>query len=120
GDVMARDLKTAEKSDSIDMVSNLMIENNINQVPITDDAGKLCGIVTSWDITKAIAEKKKKLSEFMTRKVITSLADDPLDLATRKIEKHEINSTPVVDKEGRLIGIITLSDITRAYRGGRG
>ncbi|MFH1835665.1 MAG: homocysteine biosynthesis protein, partial [Methanobacteriota archaeon] len=47
GDVMARDLKTAEKSDSIDMVSNLMIENNINQVPITDDAGKLCGIVTS-------------------------------------------------------------------------
>jgi len=116
GDVMARDLKTAGKSDSIDSVSSLMIENNINQVPITDDAGKLCGIITSWDITKAIAEKKRKLAEFMTKKVVTSYADDPLDVATRKIEKHEINSTPVVDKEGRLTGIITLSDITRAYR----
>jgi CBS domain-containing protein len=116
GDVMTKKLITAREDDSVERVSNLMIKNNINQVPIAGEGGRLAGIVTSWDITKATAEKKKKLSDFMTKKVITSMKTDSLDAAARKIEKHGINSTPVVDDRGVLIGIITLSDITRAYR----
>ncbi|MFH1788989.1 MAG: homocysteine biosynthesis protein [Candidatus Altiarchaeota archaeon] len=116
GDVMTKKLQTASQEDSVEHVSNIMIAKNINQVPIVGRGGKLVGIVTSWDITKATAEKKRKLADFMTKKVITSTRDESLDVAARKLEKHGINSTPVIDEKGKLIGIITLSDITRAYR----
>ncbi len=116
GDVMTKKPYTARETDSVEDVSHIMIKHNINQVPIVGDGGRLVGIVTSWDITKATAEKKKTLADFMTRKVVTSRKEDALDVAARKIEKQGINSTPVVDEKGVLTGIITLSDITRAYR----
>lgn len=116
GDVMTKKLHTAGQDDSVEHVSHIMIEKNINQVPIVAGDAILVGIVTSWDITKATAEKKKKLSEFMTKKVITTKKEESLDAAARKLEKHEINSLPVVDEKANLLGIITLSDITRAYR----
>ena len=116
GDVMTKKPYTARETDSVEDVSHIMIKHNINQVPIVGDGGRLVGIVTSWDITKATAEKKKTLADFMTRKVVTSRKEDALDVVARKIEKQGINSTPVVDEKGLLTGIITLSDITRAYR----
>lgn len=115
-DVMTKNVITAKPKDSIIRVSNLLVKHGIDQIPIVDKKNILVGIVTSWDITKALARHKKKLENIMTRKVITSKKNEYLDVVARRLDKYQINSTPIVDEENRVIGIITLADINKALR----
>ncbi len=101
--------------DSIDRIATVMVKAGVDQLPIVCDGNRLVGIVTSWDITRATAAKKKRLEDVMTKKVITSRAGETIDAVSRKLQKYNINATPVVDESGTLTGIITLSDINRIY-----
>jgi uncharacterized protein (DUF39 family)/predicted transcriptional regulator len=112
-EIMTRKVITAHPEDSIEEVSSLLVEKEIDQIPIVDEENKLVGIVTSWDITRAVAKHKKKLKEIMTKEVITSRKDEYIDAAVRRFDKYKIGSTPVVDDGKKLIGIITVSDIIR-------
>lgn len=114
-EVMTKPVITAQPKESVRQVSNLMVEKGIDQIPIVDKENRLVGIVTSWDITKATAENKRKLEDFMTKNVISSKTNELLDVVSRRLEKYGINSTPVVDEENKVVGIITLSDINRVY-----
>jgi uncharacterized protein (DUF39 family)/predicted transcriptional regulator len=117
--VMTRNVFTAEEHDAIEHVCELMVEKSIDQVPIVDERGVLKGIVTSWDVTKATAKRAKNLGDIMTKRVITASPDESVDAVSRKLEKHKINSTPVVNGRSEVVGIVTLSDINRFYRRGR-
>ena len=114
GDVMTGEVITANPGDSIITVSELLVKHGIEQVPIVDKEDKLVGIVTSWDITKALARHKKKLGDIMTKKVITAHKDEYLDVVARRLGTYQVNSTPIVDDECRVLGIITLTDINKA------
>jgi uncharacterized protein (DUF39 family) len=113
GDVMTKHVITAHATESIIHVSEIFIKHEIDQVPIVDIDGKLIGIVTSWDLTKALATNKKKIEDIMTKKVVTSRKGEYVDAVARRLGKYQINATPVVDDEGLLIGIITSSDINK-------
>lgn len=113
-EVMTRKVITASPEDSIEKVSNILVSREIDQVPIVDEENRLVGIVTSWDITKAVATNKKKLKEIMTKNVITSREDEYVDAVARRFEKYKINATPIVNKENKVIGIITASDLIRS------
>jgi uncharacterized protein (DUF39 family)/CBS domain-containing protein len=115
GQVMTRSVYTASEKDSIKEVGNLMVDKGVDQIPIVTTDGKLAGIVTSFDFTKAVAENKKRLGQMMTRRVVTSKPEESIEEVSRKLEKYGYNSTPVVDDENKIVGIITLSDINRAY-----
>ncbi|BDZ71036.1 hypothetical protein GCM10025861_15530 [Methanobacterium petrolearium] len=90
-----------------------MVDNNINHLPVVDHAGRLMGIVTSWDIAHAVAQDSQKLTEVMTKKVIVALEDEPVELIARRIDKHEISGVPIVNRENRVRGMITAEDISR-------
>jgi len=111
GDIMTKKVITAHQKDSLKKVSEILVKNGIDQIPIVDSDNKLVGIVTTWDITKALAKGEKKLSEIMTRNVITSRKDEPIDVVARRLDKNSIGSTPVVDENNKVIGIITMADI---------
>ena len=115
-DVMTKKVITAKYNDSLARVSELIINNGIDQIPIVDREGKLDGIVTAWDLTKALATNKKKLEDIMTKKVITSRKGEYIDIVARRLGKHQINSTPIVDGEGNVIGIVTSSDINKVLQ----
>jgi CBS domain-containing protein len=112
--VMTRKVITVDVDDSLEKASNLLIDNDVDQLPVTTSK-KLVGIITSLDITKALAKKKKKLQQVMTQNVITSNPGETLDEVSRRLDNHGINSTPVVDESGVVVGIITLGDINRVY-----
>ena len=114
-EVMTKRVHTATEKDPLRKVSDLMVEKGVDQIPIVDKEGRLSGIVTSFDFTKAVSQNRKRLTEVMTRKVVTSKTGDSIDEVSRKLEKHGYNATPVVDDEGIVVGIITLSDINRVY-----
>ncbi|MGZ7047637.1 MAG: CBS domain-containing protein, partial [Methanobacterium sp.] len=73
---------------------------------------KLIGIVTAWDISKAVALKCNKLEDIMTKEVVITKNDDRIEKAADKMKKYNISSLPVVDDYGRVIGIITTDHIS--------
>jgi len=48
----------------------------------------------------------------MSRDVVTTTPDEPIDLATNKMEEHQISALPVLDKDGQVIGLITSDAIS--------
>jgi len=71
------------------------------------------GIVTPWDISTAVAKRHEGVSEIMTRNVMTADLDEPLELVIRKLDKYNISALPVIDRDRRVIGIVTSADISK-------
>ncbi|MEJ2251148.1 MAG: homocysteine biosynthesis protein [Candidatus Lokiarchaeota archaeon] len=92
-------------------VAKKIIDKNMNHIIITDKQNRLKGIVTSFDITKAIAESKEKLAEILTRSVIFTNDNEPIAIAIRKMKENNISALPVIDNEQFVKGIITSEDL---------
>ncbi|MHA1194707.1 MAG: homocysteine biosynthesis protein [Promethearchaeota archaeon] len=93
------------------IVAKLIIQKNTNHIIITDHEGRLEGIVTSFDVTKAIAEDKRELKEIITKKVITTTEHEPIDIAIRKMKINDISALPIIDQDNKVIGIITSEEL---------
>jgi len=118
-DVMKRIVFTASPSDNVEAAAKKIIEKGIDHLPIVDEESKLIGIVTSWDVAKAIAKEKRRLNEIMTRRVITAKVDESIDVVVRRMSQHNISGVPVVDETNHIVGILTTDDISRKLVGGR-
>ena len=90
----------------------LMKENKIGGIPITDSNMVLVGILTNRDL-RFEDNKRRKVSEVMTPKdrLITAPEGTDLKKAEKILQKHKIEKLPVVNKQGKLIGLITYRDI---------
>ena len=73
----------------------------------------MIGIVTTYDVSKAFANDEQDLSvaEIMTKNVITISPDSPVDFAARALQKHNIGSLVVVDKNRRVLGLLNSYDL---------
>jgi uncharacterized protein (DUF39 family)/CBS domain-containing protein len=99
---------------TVEQTSRIIIQKNINHLPVVSEEGVLIGIVTSWDVAKAVATGKiGRVVDIMTRKVITAFPDDPIEVAARKMERYDISALPVIDTRKRVIGLVTSEDLSR-------
>ena len=92
-------------------VAKQIIDQNMNHIVITDRENNLKGIVTSFDVTKAIAQDKTELNKIITKKVIITTDNEPIDVAARKMKLNEISALPVVDENNKVVGIITSEEL---------
>lgn len=94
----------------------LMAENKIGGIPVVDDKGILKGIVTNRDLR---FEKKpeRAITEVMTSQGLVT-TDKPADMKAAEsiLQQHKIEKLPVVDKTGKLVGLITYKDIIKLRR----
>jgi len=90
----------------------LMKENKIGGIPITDHGKVLVGILTNRDL-RFEDNKRRKVSEVMTPKdrLVTAPEGTDLKKAEKILQKYKIEKLPVVNKQGKLIGLITYRDI---------
>lgn len=89
----------------------LMRENRIGGIPIIDQNGKLAGILTNRDL-RFETNVKMKVSEVMTSEnLITAPEGTDLKKAEKILRQYKIEKLPVVNKSGKLIGLITYRDI---------
>jgi CBS domain-containing protein len=98
---------------SIDEAAKLLIHEGADSLIIQDSEGALVGILTPWDIAKALGTGSKLVEEVMSRKVIVAHKGEPIDLAARKLEKHRFSSLPIIDSKRKTLGIISEDDIAR-------
>jgi IMP dehydrogenase len=101
-------LSTQRVGDALD----IMREDQISGFPIVDKGGKLVGIVTNRDI-RFETNRAKKLSAIMTKKVISGKSGIKIEKAKALMHKHRVEKLPVVDRNGRLKGLITMTDIEK-------
>ncbi|UCD01961.1 MAG: homocysteine biosynthesis protein [Promethearchaeota archaeon] len=92
-------------------VAEKIINQNMNHIIITDRNQNLKGIVTSFDVTKAIAKDKTDLDEIITKKVIVTTDNEPIDVAARKMKQNDISALPVIDEKNKVVGIITSEEL---------
>lgn len=93
---------------------NIMHEYKIGGVPVVDDDMHLIGIVTNRDL-RFERDMKRAVDDVMTKdNIITTSQSTNLEEAADILQKHKIEKLPVIDKNGKLVGLVTYKDITKA------
>jgi CBS domain-containing protein len=122
---MTKNVITASADTSLPEAHQIMMDNNIRRLPIVEKNGHLIGIVTLGDVRGAQPSEATslsiwemnyllaslKLSKIMTPGPVTIEPDATIGEAARLMLENKVSGLPVVDEDGRLLGIITESDI---------
>ncbi len=128
---MQRDVATISASASLQEARRLMRGQNVRQLPVTGEGNKLVGILSDRDIREATlpvgllpGSSEKEMEEMlastpvekvMTRKVVTATVNDSLEDAIVLLHDFRVNALPVVDDKGTVVGIITRTDVLKAF-----
>jgi uncharacterized protein (DUF39 family)/CBS domain-containing protein len=113
-DVMSEFIVTIKKNQTVQDAAKKIWENSFNHLAVVSDNGELVGILTAWDISKAVAENVfDSVESVMTRKVLTCAPNEPVDLAARRLDRYGVSAMPVIDTQHRVLGIITSDNISK-------
>lgn len=111
--VMIFDPITIDVNGTVADALSLMRDYHIGGIPVINDDGGLVGIVTNRDL-RFEKNYARKISEIMTTKLITCNHETDLNAAAEILRKHKIEKLPIIDEKGKLVGLITYKDITKA------
>lgn len=109
---MIYDPITLHFSGTVGQALQLMKENRIGGIPVVNDNSVLVGIVTNRDL-RFQEDMTRPISEVMTSENIITTMSTELELATEILKKNKIEKLPVVDKDNKLVGLLTFKDITK-------
>ena len=105
---------TIKKGRKVVDALQLMSEYKIGGIPVVDDHGYLVGIVTNRDL-RFETNMNRLIDDVMTKEnLVTTTQSTDLESAAAILQQHKIEKLPVVDKNNKLIGLVTYKDITKA------
>lgn len=139
-DIMTKEVITVTEDDTVEKCANLLATHKLSGLPVLDDKGKVKGMVTEGDLIRRASriegpaflellggiiylESPKKFMDdlrktmgymakhIMTEDVITISPNEKIEDAATLLVRKKIKRLPVIDEEGRLIGIVSRKDI---------
>ena len=115
--LMSQDVRTCRPSDSLHFAARLMWDHDCGCVPVVDQ-NLVIGMLTDRDICMAAYMQGRSLPELtvggaMSKHVYSCDPDDLLSAAERMMAAHRVRRLPVIEKGGRLVGILSLSDLAQ-------
>ena len=111
-DIIVRDVITISQDYTVDDAERIMEEYSISGLPVVDENDELLGIITTRDV-KYIQNKGTLVKDAMTKNVVHGSEDITHDEAMNIMYENRIERLPIVDKNNKLIGMITLRDILK-------
>lgn len=119
-EIMKQNVECAMPEDSVEDAACKMRDHNLGFLPICDDAGRVLGALTDRDIAiRVVAEGKPnstRVEEVMTPDVVATKPEDNLETAEQLMAKHHKSRMMCIDSDGRLAGVISLSDIAQHHQ----
>lgn len=113
-EAMTRTVRIASPDQSIREVARIMAEVDTGVLPVGEN-DRLVGMITDRDIAiRAVAEGKgpdATVREVMTQDVKYCFEDDDVDQVTRNMAENQVRRLPVLNRDKRLVGIISLGDL---------
>ena len=116
--VVIDDPYTVSEDASVLEAERIMKDKSVSGLPVLDSKNKVVGIITRRDILFT-EDPRKRVEDAMTKKVIIAKTGVALTEAKKILFQHRIEKLPLVDKSGRLRGLITLKDILKRANGER-
>jgi len=135
-DAMTRNVLSLNKFDDISNAVKLLAEKNISGLPVVDRENRVVGIISEADVVSMIGSRRAHtfkeilrsivghplperkmghlVGDIMTSPAITVTPDTEISEAVRLMDGRRIRRLPVVDKDQRLVGLISRSDIVKA------
>ena len=111
---MIYDPVTIKRGSTVKDALDLMAEYHIGGIPVVDDENYLVGIVTNRDLRFEL-DMSKHIDEVMSKEnIITTHQGTDMETAAQILQENKIEKLPVVDEKGKLVGLITYKDITKA------
>jgi CBS domain-containing membrane protein len=125
-DLMSSEVVTLERNETLDLADRIMSLGRIRHMPVLDEDGQLCGVVSQRDLFRGalatalgygvVAQNKLlaalQVKEVMTTELLTATPDMPIAEAARVMLRHKVGCLPVLDGE-RLVGLITEADFVK-------
>lgn len=113
--------------DSVDRSAKLMWERDCGAVPVVDQEGRAIAMLTDRDICMAALTQGRSLAEIhvssaMSRRLWSCHPQDDVKEAEKMMRAHQVRRLPVVDADGKLVGVLSISDLARvavSSKGGR-
>ncbi len=116
-DIMSTRLVTAKPDEPIRTAAKRMVENRVGSILVVDEQGRLIGIFTERDLARAVAEGidlDEPISKVMSRRPVTGHPDEPVTKLASKMIEHWLRHIPIVDEQGRPVGVVSIRDVLRA------
>lgn len=116
--IMEEDVVKVSPTSSVMAVAELLSEHHFGSVPVADPDGTLRGLVTEFDLLKALEQdkdlRKVAVSEIMTREVVTATEDMSLMNLIHLLQERHLIRVPVV-RGNTLVGIVARRDVVFGY-----
>src|SRR5205807_3375798 len=116
-DVMTRSPRTIDSAGSAVDAARLMRDEDVGLIPIVE-SDRVVGTVTDRDIAvRVVAEgkspEKTRVADIASRELVTIDPGQDVDEAMRLMAKHQVRRLPVVEEDGKLVGIVAQADIAK-------
>ncbi|HEX4078172.1 MAG TPA: CBS domain-containing protein [Rhizomicrobium sp.] len=118
-EVMTRGVELTNPDATLQEVAKVMAEEDVGFLPVGDH-DRMIGMITDRDIAvRAVAKgrdpKKTKVRDVMTERVLYCFEDEDADKAAESMSRERIRRLPIVDRNKRLVGVVSLGDIARKH-----
>lgn len=119
--VMASDVVVVAPGTTIDAAAQMMADLDLDALPVGESEGALAGIITGRDILLRVVAPRRdpratRVAEAMTATVFSCAADDDIADVLRKMERHQVQRMPVLDEDGRIVGLVTRAVLEQESR----
>lgn len=119
-EVMTRDVRACQLSTSLAEAASSLWDSDCGVLPVVDEQGKVISMISDRDICMAVVTKNRLASEITVgevvsgNSVVSSNPDERIEQALSQMQEHQVRRLPVVDKGGKLQGILSINDVILA------
>ena len=117
-DIMSKNPDCCLATDTAQQVAKAMCNRNVGSLPVITDreSRKLIGMITDRDlcctvVAQGLDPRKTEIQTFATPNPFSCSEDDNVDSCERLMQEHQIRRIPIVDKDNRVIGIVSQADL---------
>jgi CBS domain-containing protein len=116
--IMNQNVQSCKLGDSLETAAAIMWEHDLGCLPVLNSSEEIVGMVTDRDIcmacyTQGLAPHNIRVSSAMSQAVFSCTPEDSIQHAAEQMSSHQVRRLPVLEMNGKLIGIISLNDLAR-------